>query len=54
MKPSEIFAVAFMVTIVFVLVRPNSKAAEFVQAVGKFGRALVVAATDTATPKRGG
>lgn len=44
----QVLAVAFVVAIVYVLVRPSSQAAQFVQAVGRFGRALVTAATDTA------
>jgi len=47
-RPGEMFAIAFVVVIVYVLVRPSSKAAEFVQAFGWFARALVGAATDTA------
>lgn len=41
-------AVLFTVTIVYVLVRPSSNAAQFIAAVGKFLRALVKSATDTA------
>lgn len=44
----EWFALLFVVTIIYVLVRPRSNAAQFVQAIGKFGRALVATATDTA------
>lgn len=47
-RVGEVFAIAFVVAIVYVLVRPSSNAAQFVQAVGRFGRALVGAATDTA------
>lgn len=41
-------AVFFTVTIVYVLVRPSSNAAQFVSAVGAFLRALVKSATGTA------
>lgn len=41
-------AVFFMLTLVYVLVRPKSQAAQFVQAAGRFGRALVAQVTDTA------
>lgn len=44
----DVLAIAFVVAIVYVLVRPSSNAAQFVQAVGRFARALVGAATDTA------
>lgn len=47
-KIAEGFTLLFVVTIIYVLVRPSSNAAQFVQAVGKFGRALVATATDTA------
>jgi superfamily II DNA or RNA helicase len=42
------FALLFIVAIIYVLVRPDSNAAQFVQAIGRFGRALVASATDTA------
>lgn len=42
------FAVLFVVGVVYVLVRPSSNAAQFVAAIGKFGRALVSTATDIA------
>jgi hypothetical protein len=42
------FALLFVLAIIYVLVRPSSNAAQFVQAVGRFGRALVASATDTA------
>lgn len=48
MKTGDIFAVLFVVGCVYVLVRPSSKAAELVSALGKFGRALVATATDIA------
>ncbi len=51
MKWSEIFTMAFVVTIVYVLVRPQSQAGQLVQALGTFGRNLVAAATDTAKKK---
>lgn len=44
----EWFMLLFIVAIVYVLVRPRSNAAQFVAAVGKFGRALVEQATDVA------
>lgn len=44
----DFFAVLFVVGIVYVLVRPDSKAVDFVAAIGKFGRALVSTATDIA------
>jgi LytS/YehU family sensor histidine kinase len=44
----EWFAVFFVLTVIYVLVRPNSKAAQLVSALGMFLRALVKAATDTA------
>lgn len=47
-KVGEWFTLLFIVTIIYVLVRPRSNAAQFVQAAGKFGRALVETATDTA------
>lgn len=42
------FAILFVVTVVYVLVRPKSNAATFIAAVGGFLRALVKSATDTA------
>lgn len=47
-KIGEWFSLLFIVTIIYVLVRPRSNAAQFIQAIGKFGRALVATATDTA------
>lgn len=47
-KFGEWFAILFVVTIVYVLVRPNSKAADFIGAVGSFAKAVVAQATDTA------
>ena len=47
-KAGEWFTLLFILTIVYVLVRPQSGAAQFIQAVGKFGRVLVSTATDTA------
>jgi hypothetical protein len=44
----EWFTLLFILTIIYVLVRPRSNAAQFIQAIGKFGRALVATATDTA------
>jgi len=41
-------SLAFVVTIVYVLVRPSSNAAQFVQGVGKFARQLVTVVTDSA------
>jgi len=41
-------AVFFTVTIIYVLVRPSSNAAQFVQAVGQFAVSLVKTVTDTA------
>lgn len=42
------FAILFVVTVVYVLVRPKSNAAQFIAALGRFLRALVATATDTA------
>jgi hypothetical protein len=42
------FAVFFTVAIIYVLVRPQSKAAQLVQTLGQFLTALVRTATDTA------
>jgi len=44
----EWFTWLFIVAVVYVLVRPQSNAAQFVAAAGKFGRALVSSATDIA------
>lgn len=41
-------AILFVIAVVYVLVRPRSNAAQFVAALGQFGRALIKTATDTA------
>jgi hypothetical protein len=43
------FALLFVVAMVYVLVRPRSKAAELVDGFGKFVVAMVSKATDLAT-----
>lgn len=48
LRLGEWVAILFVVTIFYVIVRPNSKAVDLVQAVGQFLRALVSTATDTA------
>jgi preprotein translocase subunit YajC len=45
MKPGEVITLVFLVAIVYVLVRPQSKAAQLVQALGVLGRRLVTTAT---------
>lgn len=47
-RVGEWFAILFVVAIFYVIVRPNSKAAELVQTLGRFLSALVSTATDTA------
>lgn len=47
-RVGEWFAWLFVLGIVYVLVRPSSNAAQFVQILGKFGRKLVATATDIA------
>ncbi len=47
-RVGEWFAWLFVVAVVYVLVRPQSNAAQFVQVLGKFGRKLVSTATDIA------
>lgn len=48
LKIGEWAGLLFAVTIIYVLVRPNSNASQFVSAVGGFLKALVTSATDTA------
>lgn len=48
-KTKDWVALLFVVTVVYVLVRPQSNAGQFVSAVGAFGRSLVRQATGTAT-----
>jgi hypothetical protein len=45
-KFGDWLAVFFVLAIVYVLVRPRSKAAQLVQAIGTLGTALVRRATD--------
>lgn len=46
MRPGDWFLVLFIVTAVYVLVRPSSKAADLVTALGTLGTAMVKRATD--------
>lgn len=48
MKTGDVLALAFVLAVVYMLVRPSSQAAQLVQAIGRAGIAMVRRATDTA------